>query len=148
MPDFLGWLIIAIACAKKDKDMKNPLYTIVAIILSLCEAALLVYQIIYPKKDIMLYSSALSCIELIYVFFLLSRIEKIGKKHGYDKVASLRILKDVYVIIYIITIALGLSQNLLPADILSIVMMVCGLIVLLVAVLTIVVLFRMSYRIS
>ena len=147
MPDFLGWLIIAIACAKKDENMKNPMYTIGAVILSLCEAALLVYRIVYPKRDIALYTSAISFISLIYVFPLLTRIEKIAKKNGYDKVSSLRILKYLYTITYILTIALGLAQNLLPADLLAILLTICGLIVLAVAVLTIVVLFGMSARI-
>ena len=79
MPDFVGWILIGIACTKLGDYVKGkPFYMIGAILLGICNLAIALVTLFLPKMDITIYKTGVSVLTIIYVFALLTLIEKIA----------------------------------------------------------------------
>ena len=149
MPDFIGWILIGAASVMlKEYTKKNPFYLIGAILLALCDAAILVVRLVLPKLDISIYETGVSLFSILYIFLLLSKLEKIGKDKGYNDVNSVRILKYVYLIVYLIFQALTFAADLLPIRVLAVLFSISGIAALVTAIATAFVLFKMSIQID
>ena len=145
MPDFVGWILIGIACTKLDDYVKGkPFYMIGAILLGICNLAIALVTLFLPKMDITIYKTGVSVLTIIYVFALLTLIEKIGKDKGYKDAGSIRILKYVYLIVFILFQAMTFAASYLPVNVLAFIVSISGLTALVTAIITAVVLFRMS----
>jgi hypothetical protein len=94
--------------------------------------------------DITIYKTGVSVLTIIYVFALLTLIEKIGKDKEYKDAGSIRILKYVYLIVFILFQAMTFAASYLPVNVLAFIVSISGLTALVTAIITAVVLFRMS----
>ena len=75
MPDFVGWILIGIACTKLGDYVKGkPFYMIGAILLGICNLAIALVTLFLPKMDITIYKTGVSVLTIIYVFALLTLI--------------------------------------------------------------------------
>ncbi len=149
MPDFIGWILIAAASIiLKEYTKKNPFYLIGAILLAISDAAFMIIELAFPKLNISIYQTAASLFSIFYIFLLLRKIEKIGKDKGYNDVASVRILRYVYVIVYLIFQALTLAADYLPVKVLAVLFSISGIAALVTAIATAFVLFKMSILIE
>ena len=145
MPDFIGWFIIAFAFSYMGSFKKGSGWLKWgSILLGLISAGLLVAEYVLPKYDLSLYKSGASILEALIIFFLLSYLEKIGRACGSNCTGDLKILKYVYLVVYIIFQALSLCVGFLPIDLYATLVSLCGVIALLTAIITALVLFRFA----
>ncbi len=145
MPDFIGWFIIAFAFSYLDGFKKGSGWLKWgSILLGLISAGLMIAEYVLPKYDLTLYKSGASLLEAVIIFSLLTLLEKIGRAYGSNCVGDLKILKYVYLIVYIIFQALSLCVNFLPIDLFAALVKICGVITLLTAIITMLVLLRFS----
>ena len=148
-PDFIGWILIAVACAMmKGYTSRNPFYIGGAILLALCDATVLAVELLRPKLDITMYKTGISLFSIFYIFLLLGKIYEIGKDRNYKSIASIRVLKYVYLIVYIIFQSATLAGHYLPVNVLAIVFSISGIAALITAVATAFVLLKMSVMID
>ncbi len=149
MPDFIGWILIAAASVfLKDYTKKNPFYLVGAILLAVCDVAFTVIEVGWPKLDVDLYKTGVSLFSILYIFLLLGKLEKVGKDKSYNDVTSVRILKYVYVIVYLIFQALTFAADYLPVKVLEVLFSISGIAALVTAIATAFVLFKMSILIE
>lgn len=148
-PDFIGWILICYACTKLGDYIKGKAYfTIGAILLAIIDIAILVVGIFFPKFDLTWYTSGASLLSVIYIFLLLGLLEKIGKDKKYSDTASIRILKYVYLTVFCIFQALAFASDLIPIEILKVLIGISGGAALITALITAYVLVKMSLLID
>ena len=149
MPDFIGWALITIACFNLGDYVKGkPFYSAGATLMTVFEFVIMIVSLLYPKYDLGIYKTAVSLLAMIYIFLLLTLLEKIGRDKGYNDTASIRILKYVYVIVFLIFQALTLAASYLPASVITILLSISGLAALVTAIATAYVLIKMSILIQ
>ena len=145
MPDFIGWFIIAFAFSYMGSFKKGSGWLKWgSILLGLISAGLMIAEFIFPKYDFTLYKSGASILEALIIFFLLKLLEKIGRSYGSGLVGDLKILRYVYLVVYVIFQALSLCSGFLPVDLFTTLVSLCGIIALLTAIITMLVLLRFS----
>ncbi len=149
LPDFIGWLLIAYACSRLGRYVrKKPFYLIVPVLLGFADLGIMMLKLLLPKYDLSIAESIVSLFSIIFIFALLSLLEKVGKDNGYGDIASIRILKYVYLISYLIFQSLALSSAFIPFKVLSVLLSVSGGAALLTAILTAYVLVKMAVLID
>ncbi len=145
MPDFIGWFIIAFAFSYLNGFRKGSGWLKWgSILLGLISVGLLLAEYILPNDDLTLYKTGAAILEVLIVFSLLSFLARIGRACGSSFVGDLKILKYVYLIVCIIFQTLTLCAGFLPVDLFATLISLCGVMALLTAVITALVLFRFA----
>ena len=145
-PDFVGWILIFIGCGLLgDYVRRRPYYQIGAFLLAMINLALYIIDLIKFDFDYLHYIEiGTTVFTTLYIFILLGLLQKIGKDNGFAHTNSLGVLKFAYIFIYVLFEVLSLFLNDLPLELLSVIMTIAGGAALVVAIVTCILLFRLS----
>lgn len=148
-PDFVGWILICAGLGNmKNETGSSTLYQIVAIILAVASLGLWVAKLVFPKYDLSIYQSAAGLVSTLFIFALLSLLEKIARKYHSTHSNDLKILKFVYLIVYILFQATSLTGQLLPIKVVMVVATIVALGALITAIATAIILFKLSFELD
>ena len=84
----------------------------------------------------------------LYILLLLGLLQKIGRDYGSVHTGNLGVLKIVYLVVYILFQAVSLFIDTLPLEVLSIILTIAGGAALVTAIITCIILFKMSVEIE
>ena len=150
-PDFIGWILIFFGCGMLGDYVKgNPVYKWGAFLLAVLSAGLWVIDLINPDLgfDVHYLEIALTLITTLYIVLLLGLLQKISRDYGSAHTGNLGVLKIVYLVVYLLFQALSLFIDTLPLEVLSVIVAIAGGAALITAIVTCIILFRLSFEIE
>ena len=147
-PDFIGWLLIFIGLGYMKERKGDLFFRIVAILLSLVTLAMWIVRFVLPKFDLRLYEIGVSAFAVLYITLLLGFLEKTARQCGSSHAGNLKIVKYVDLIVYILFQSISFAGPYLPENVLKVLVLVSGVAVLITAIMTAIVLFRLSFDVE
>lgn len=150
-PDFIGWIMIFFGCGMLGDYVKGkPWYKWGAFLLAILSAALWVTELIdfNLNFDVKYLEIGTTVATTLYILLILGLLQKIGKDYGSALTGNLGVLKIVYLVVYILFQAVSLFIDTLPLEVLSIILTIAGGAALVTAIITCIILFRMSIEIE
>ena len=148
-PDFVGWILIFFGCGMLGEYVRRrPYYQIGAFLLAVLSAGLWIAELVNPDLDVKYIELAATLITTLYIFILLGLLQKIARDSNSSYTGSLGILKFAYLAVYVLFQAASYFINVLPLELLSVILTIAGAAALVTAVITCIVLFRLSFEIE
>ncbi len=147
-PDFIGWILFFLAFDKlgtyvEGKKFLKPL----SLILIILTAAQWVLDIAKPELNVSILSTAAGILAVIYYFILFGCLEKLARDYGSEKEGTLRTLKYINIVLYILLLIFALLFSRTPGTAYALLFALVGVLALVAAVVTAVVLFRLRKEI-
>ena len=148
-PDFIGWILICAGLGNMKNETGSVLmYQVCAVVLAVVSLGLWVAKLIFPKYDLSIYESVAGLISTLFIFALLSLLEKVARKYHSTHSNDLKVLKFVYLIVYILFQATALTAQILPMEVVAVVATIVGIGALITAIATAIILFKLSFELD
>ena len=148
-PDFIGWILLYVGFDKFGTYVENKKYlkalSLILIILSAGLWAIDLFRLDLPLTIVKVVANVLSA---IYIFGLFTILTKVADDYHSAHADTIRYLKYINVVLFLLLSILGLVADRLSIPVLAAVFAVLGILALVSAIISMVVLFRLRKEIN
>ena len=147
MPDFVGWILLTMACDLLADYLRNETWLRpLAIGLAVLHTVRWVCALIPAEIAVVNLLAGIGA--AVFMFFFFGGLERIAQERGSQRLTTLTTLKYLNAIVYILLALFGMLAGRIDLGILAVAVVVLGVVALIAAICTAVVLFGFSKELA
>ena len=148
-PDFIGWVLLFLAFDNLGDYVKDKIYLKwLSLILTVAYAVIWFLDFAKPELSTDLIKTPAAIGSTIYMFILFGVLEKVAHDYGSKRESTIRMLKILNLVLYVAFLGLSLSVRSREDTILALSMVVLGVAIIVCAIITAVVLFKLKDEVN
>ena len=144
-PDFIGWILMMVAFDNLGDYVKDKMYLKwMSLILAVAYAVLWIFSLVKPELNLGILNTCAAIVSSVYMFMLFGILEKIAHDIGSARESTIRMLKILNLGSYLAVLVCGLVFTKTEAPVFGVLVLVFGVAIIVCAVITAVVLFKLK----
>lgn len=149
MPDFVGWILFFLAFDLLGVYVSDKVYLKwIPLVLIILTGAIWLLSIVKPELDTSILSTIAAVISAVYMFILFGALEKIARDYGTKYESTIRTLKIINLVLYLFLALSAIFFTMSKDASMALLFMLLGVVALVAAIVTAVVLFRLRNEIN
>ena len=108
-PDFVGWILFFMAFDLLGGYIADKAYMKwISLILAIVTGAIWILNMAAPETNLSILTTGVSVVSLFYMYILFNVLEKVAHDHVPQREATIRMLKILYLVLYVLFIAFSM----------------------------------------